>query len=136
MPVSARRRYLRRNWPTWMLWTAVLVSGLACLPARAAETITLYSAQHEQMVDQVTQLCTRETGITVRVHSGEAPEIANQIAQEGARSPADLYFTENSPELTLLDEKGLLAAVDPTTLAAIPAKYSAADGHCGCVRAH
>jgi iron(III) transport system substrate-binding protein len=129
MPLSSERRDLRHTWPTWILWTGLLVSSLACLPARAAETITLYSAQHEQMVDQVTQMFTRETGITVRVRSGEAPEIANQIAQEGARSPADVYFTENSPELTLLDEKGLLAAVDPTTLAAVPAKYSAADGH-------
>ncbi|MGH7211999.1 MAG: extracellular solute-binding protein, partial [Acetobacteraceae bacterium] len=37
-------------------------------------------------------------------------------------------FTENSPELTLLDEKGLLAKVDAATLALVPAKYSAADG--------
>lgn len=129
MPVPPRRHDLRYNWPAWMLWTGLLASSLARVPARAAETITLYSAQHEQMVDQVTQMFTHETGVTVRVRSGEAPEIANQIAQEGTRSPADVYFTENSPELTLLDEKGLLAAVDPTTLDAVPAKYSAADGH-------
>jgi iron(III) transport system substrate-binding protein len=99
-------------------------------PGTAAEaaTLTLYSAQHHQMVDQLTQTFTKETDIPVRVHSGEAPEIANQIAQEGARSPADVYFTENSPELTLLDEKGLLARIDPETLKQIPAKYSAADG--------
>ena len=101
---------------------------LAAAPARA-ETITLYSAQHEQLVDQLTKAFTKETGIRVRVRSGEAPEIANQIAKEGARSPADVYFTENSPELTLLDEKGLLAPVDHATLAAVPAKYSAASGN-------
>ena len=43
--------------------------------------------------------------------------------------PADVYFTENSPELILLDEKGLLAPVAPATLAQIPAKYNAADGN-------
>src|SRR6185437_1642355 len=89
---------------------------------------TLYSAQHQQMIDLLTHSFTKQTGIQVRVHSGEAPEIANQIAQEGARSPADVYFTENSPELTLLDEKGLLAKIDPATLAQVPSKYSAADG--------
>jgi iron(III) transport system substrate-binding protein len=108
---------------------AMLAAALTTAPARATETITLYSAQHEQMVDQLTKMFTQETGIAVRVHSGEAPEIANQIAQEGPRSPADVYFTENSPELVLLDEKGLLAPVDPATLAAVPAKYSAPDGH-------
>lgn len=90
--------------------------------------LTLYSAQHHQMVDLLTQSFTKQTGIQVRIHSGEAPEIANQIAQEGARSPADVYFTENSPELTLLDEKGLLAKIDASTLVQVPAKYSAADG--------
>jgi iron(III) transport system substrate-binding protein len=99
-------------------------------PARAADptVLTLYSAQHHQMIDLLTQGFTKQTGIQVRVHSGEAPEIANQIAQEGAQSPADVYFTENSPELTLLDEKGLLAKVDSSTLEQVPAKYSSADG--------
>ena len=108
-------------------WVALV--GLALLPGIArAETLTLYSAQHEQMVDSLVEAFTKQTGIKVRVHYGEAPEIANQIAKEGASSPADIYFTENSPELTLLDEKGLLAPVDKSTLAKIPAKYNAADG--------
>jgi iron(III) transport system substrate-binding protein len=109
--------------------TLIFATVLAS-PASAAgpATLTLYSAQHHQMVDLLTQAFTKQTGIQVRVHSGEAPEIANQIAQEGAQSPADVYFTENSPELTLLDEKGLLAKVDPSTLEQVPAKYSAADG--------
>lgn len=108
----------------------------AAPPARAADVppadpgpLTLYSAQHEQMVDALTRSFTRQTGIKVRVRTGDAPEIASQIAQEGARSPADVYFTENSPELTLLDEKGLLAPVAAATLAAVPAQYSAADGN-------
>jgi iron(III) transport system substrate-binding protein len=107
---------------------ALAALALASGTARAAETLTLYSAQHEQMVDMVTAAFTKQTGIAVRVHTGEAPEIANQIAREGKNSPADVYFTENSPELTLLDEKGLLAKLDPATLAAVPAKFSAASG--------
>jgi iron(III) transport system substrate-binding protein len=108
---------------------AWLTLALLALPAAArAETLTLYNAQHEQMVAGITDAFTKQTGITVRVHSGEAPELANQIAKEGASSPADVYFTENSPELMLLDEKGLLAPVDPATLSQVPAKYSAADG--------
>ena len=98
--------------------------------ARAASApLTLYSAQHEQMVDVLTAAFTKATGIPVRVRSGEPPAIASQILREGASSPADVYFTENSPELMLLDEHGLLAPVAPATLATVPAKYSAPDGH-------
>lgn len=120
--VSPTRRNL-------LLSAALMSAGLAGRSARAAETITLYSAQHAQTVDQVIKMFTDQSGIAVRVHHGDAPEIANQIAQEGASSPADVYFTENSPELVLLDEKGLLAPVAPSTLAAVPAQYSAPDGH-------
>jgi iron(III) transport system substrate-binding protein len=96
--------------------------------AAAPTTLTLYAAQHEQMVDMLTEGFTKATGIKVRVHQGEAPEIASQIAKEGSASPADVVFTENSPELVLLDEKGLLAKVDPATLQQVPAQFSAADG--------
>ncbi len=97
-------------------------------PAALAETLTLYSAQHPQMVDGITADFTKATGIKVRTREGEAPEIASQIVQEGTASPADVFFTENSPELVLLDEKGLLAPVDRSTLAAVPARDSAATG--------
>jgi iron(III) transport system substrate-binding protein len=76
----------------------------------------------------LTKAFTKQTGIQVRVHSGEPPEIANQIAEEGEHTPADVFFTENSPELVLLDEKAMLANVAPATLARVPAKYSAPDG--------
>jgi iron(III) transport system substrate-binding protein len=91
-------------------------------------TLTLYSAQHEQVVDMLVAAFTAQTGIKVRVHTGEGPEIAAQILQEGDDSPADVFFTENSPELILLDEKGLLAPVAPATLKQIPSQYNATDG--------
>ena len=109
---------------------AALALGFGAAPVRAADpvTLTLYSAQHEQMVNALIASFTAQTGIHVRVRTGEAPEIANQLSQEGARSPADIYFTENSPELVLLDERGLLAKVDASTLSRVPAKYSAPTG--------
>jgi iron(III) transport system substrate-binding protein len=105
----------------------VVAFGLVTAVAQA-RTLTLYNAQHEQVVGMLTAMFTKETGIKVQVHTGEGPDIASQILQEGADSPADVFFTENSPELILLDEKGLLAPVDPATLAKVPGKYSAADG--------
>lgn len=115
--------------------TLLMVSGLtlgvsAPLGAAQAEAedLVLYGAQHEQMVDSVVAAFKKETGIDVKTRLGEAPAIANQIAMEGSASPADIFFTENSPELVLLDEKGLLAKVDASTLAQVPAKDSAPDG--------
>lgn len=107
---------------------AAWVLGALIFGPAQAETLTLYSAQHEQVVDMLIAAFTRQTGIEVQVHEGEGPDIASQILTEGADSPADVFFTENSPELILLDEQGLLAPVETSTLAAIPARYNAADG--------
>ena len=101
--------------------------GLHASHAQPA-TLTLYSAQHPQVDAVLAAEFTKETGIKVLLHEGEGPDIASQIIQEGADSPADVFLTENSPELNLLDEKGLLASVAPATLQQIPAQYSATDG--------
>src|SRR3978361_1366379 len=103
--------------------------GLAVSAPARAQILTLYSAQHPQGDAMLMDAFTKETGIKVQVREGEGPDIDAQILQEGAGSPADVFFTENSPELNLLDEKGLLAPVDPATLKEVPPQYSAADGN-------
>ncbi len=117
--------------PVVRLVLSALAIGLGLgtvLPGALAASLTLYSAQHEQTVDLLTKAFTKETGIEVKVHSGEAPELSSQLVKEGASSPADVFFTENSPELELLSEKGLLAKVAPATLARVPAQYSGSAG--------
>ena len=111
--------------------TTLAVVGVTLLVgvARGAPApLVLYSAQHEQMVDALAAAFTKATGIPVRIHQGEAPEIASQIVREGADSPADVFFTENSPELVLLDEKHLLATLPASVTAAVPRRDSAPDG--------
>ena len=65
----------------------------------------------------------------MKVRSGEGPALAAQLIAEGDRTPADVYFTENSPELVLLDRKGLFAKTDAATLQSVPARFNPADGN-------
>jgi iron(III) transport system substrate-binding protein len=103
--------------------------GLGTTPHGAlAASLTLYSAQHDQTVDLLTKAFTKESGIDVKVKSGEAPELASELVKEGASSHADVFFTENSPELELLSEKGLLAKVAPATLGSVPAADNGSNG--------
>ena len=108
---------------------ATVLVAAAALPAQSsAATLTLYSAQHEQLVNLLIKDFEKVSGVTVQARSGEGPAMAAQLLAEGSASPADVYFTENSPELMLLSEKGLLAKTDPATLAVIPARYSSPKG--------
>ena len=118
-----------RSAPTTIaaLGASLLAGTLPAVVRAAPAPIILYSAQHEQMVDGLAASFTKETGIPVRIHQGEAPEVAAQIVREGANSPADVFFTENSPELVLLDEKHLLARLPASVMAQVPLHDSAPD---------
>jgi iron(III) transport system substrate-binding protein len=94
----------------------------------AAGTLTLYSGQHEQTAESLISAFEHKTGIKVVVRSADEGVLADQIAAEGSKSPADVFFTENSPPLESLQAKGLLARLDATTLASTPAKYNSAQG--------
>jgi iron(III) transport system substrate-binding protein len=94
----------------------------------AGQTITLYNGQHEQTTDALVAAFEKKTGIQVEVRSDDEDVLANQIITEGSGSPADVIYTENSPALETLQEKGRLAAVDPSTLSAVPARYNSPQG--------
>jgi iron(III) transport system substrate-binding protein len=99
-------------------------------PAPAGNVrLTFYNAQHEDLVQAMIAGFTAETGIPVDIRSGKDFELANQIVQEGAQSPADLFITENSPAMQVVDAKGLFAPVDSATLAQVPARYSPSTGN-------
>jgi iron(III) transport system substrate-binding protein len=70
----------------------------------------------------------KQTGISVSVHTGDGIVLADQLLQEGSASPADVYLTENSPELENLEEHGLLAKLEPSTLAQVPSRYDSQSG--------
>src|SRR5215467_12173327 len=93
-----------------------------------AGSITLYSGQHEQTTDGLVAAFEQQTGIKVSVRNDDEDTLANLIAVQGSHSPADVFFTENSPPLEFLQEKGLLSKVSPATLADTPAKYDSPDG--------
>jgi iron(III) transport system substrate-binding protein len=93
-----------------------------------AGSITLYNGQHVQTTESLVAAFEKKTGITVNVRSDDEDVLAQQIVTEGAHSPADVFFTENSPPLQYLSSKNLLAPVDPATLANGQSTYDSPDG--------
>jgi iron(III) transport system substrate-binding protein len=94
----------------------------------SATTITLYNAQHEQTTSALIAAFTKQTGIKVRVKNDDEDVLTAQIEQEGSRSPADVFYTENSNWLQQLADRHLLSGVDSATLASVPTADSATDG--------
>ena len=89
--------------------------------------ITVYNAQHEELLEEVAPLFEEETGIDVKLRSGSDLELANQLVQEGDDSPADVFLTENSPAMSLVDNAGMFEPVDQATLDLIPPQFVPSD---------
>lgn len=104
--------------------------GLRAQTAPAdAEGIVVYNAQHASLTQAWADGFTRDTGVRVTLRKGSDMELANQIVQEGAGSPADVFVTENSPAMALVDNAGLFTPIEPATLAQVPENYRPANGH-------
>jgi iron(III) transport system substrate-binding protein len=85
--------------------------------------ITVYNAQHESLTKEWIDAFTAETGVKVTVRQGDDTEMSNQIVQEGAASPADVFLTENSPAMAQVENAGLFADVDKATVDQVPAAF-------------
>jgi iron(III) transport system substrate-binding protein len=106
----------------------LILAGCGGLGSSSSGTLTLYSAQHEGLTNALVAAFEKQSGASVRVRFGADDQLASQIAAEGPVSPADVFLAENSPPLTLLAKKGLLAKIDGSTLARVPARYDSPGG--------
>ncbi len=113
--------------------TTALLGGLvaACGTGASASgqgPITVYSGQHEQTTQSLIDAFEKQTGIQVNVRYDDEDTFTDEIMSEEAHPRADIFYTENSPPLEYLQEKGLLAPVDAATLAKTPSQYNSAQG--------
>lgn len=113
--------------------TLIVAAGVASATmmasARAEDGITVYNAQHESLTQAWADGFTKETGVKVTIRNGKDMEFANQIVQEGAASPADVFLTENSPAMALVDNSKLFAPLNADILAQVPDNYRPANGN-------
>lgn len=111
---------------------ALVISSVFAASAASAATnddgIVVYNAQHENLTKSWVDEFTKETGIKVTLRNGGDTELGNQLVQEGKVSPADVFLTENSPAMTLVDNANLFAPLDADTLKQVTAQFRPAHG--------
>ncbi|HUG46782.1 MAG TPA: iron ABC transporter substrate-binding protein [Candidatus Limnocylindria bacterium] len=72
-------------------------------------SVTVYSGRSEELVGPLLERFEEATGTSVEVRYGDTAELAALILDEGANSPADVYFAQDAGALGALSEVGLLA---------------------------
>ncbi len=111
-----------------LLATCALSLAACGSSSHGGRELTLYNGQHEQTTALLVTAFEQATGIHVQVRSGDEATLGNGILQEAGNSPADVFYTENTPVLEALREHGMLAPAAPATLAAVPRRYDSAGG--------
>lgn len=103
------------------LLIVLLLSVLAAQAARADELV-VYTERKEPLVRPIFDRYTEETGVTVRILSDSAPVLIARLAAEGANTRADVFMAVDAGSLWQAADKGLLAPLQSTALAAnVPA---------------
>lgn len=109
-----------------VLVAAASTAGLAASSADSATTtLTIYSGREERLVEPLFERFTRETGIQLEVRYGSSAQLAATILEEGSRSPADVFFSQESGLLGLVAREGILRVLPASTLAKVPARFRA-----------
>jgi iron(III) transport system substrate-binding protein len=98
-------------------------------PATTGGSLTVYSGQHEDLVLAFADGFKAASGVSVDVRSGSDSELANQILEEGDKTNADLFISEEPSPVARLDAEGVLAGVDPATLAKTDARFNPENGN-------
>ena len=116
-----------------MRWRALAAFGssallLAGCGAGSKPSIVLYNGQHPELTTAMVSAFQRASGIAVGDRTNDGVVLADQILEEGGSSPADVYLTENSPELVDLSEHGLLARLPSSILDQVPAGDRSSNG--------
>lgn len=88
----------------------------------------IYNAQHEPLLAEIAPAFTEETGIQVELRNGKDLELSNQLVQEGAASPADVFLTENSPAMSQVEAAGLFEPLSAELVAPIPEQFRPVSG--------
>jgi iron(III) transport system substrate-binding protein len=114
----------------WRAFAAVAASVLlvAACGGSGQPSIVLYNGQHPELTTAMVTAFQRATGTLVSQRTNDGVVLADQILQEGHSSPADVYLTENSPELVDLSQHGLLARLPRSILDQVPAADRASNG--------
>jgi iron(III) transport system substrate-binding protein len=113
---------MTRKTAVTLVLTLLLALGLAGC-GRSRDALTIYSGRGQELVGPLLERFHKETGIDVDVKYADSAELALLLAEEGDRSPADVFFSQSPGATGFLAGKGRLAPLDQRLLAAVDQRF-------------
>lgn len=126
----------------WLRLLAVITILLsACAPVQPAPStpstttgstadagsLVIYSGRSENLVGPLIEQFKTATGINVEVRYGSTTEVAATLLEEGANSPADVFFAQDPGGLGALANAGLLAPLPAALVNSVKPAFRSPD---------
>jgi iron(III) transport system substrate-binding protein len=108
--------------------TGTALAACGAGPGSDDGVLTIYSGRNEALVGPLLERMEQAVGGPVEVRYGSTGEIAAQLLEEGADSPADVFFSQDAGALGAVAGAGLLAELPADVVAPALERYRAADG--------
>jgi len=93
---------------------ASIYSG-TCVGSTGVE-VAIYSGRTENLIEPVLDAFSCETGIDVAVRFADSTQLALLLAEEGDRTPADVFLSRSPGPIGFLEAQSLLGTVDASVL--------------------
>jgi iron(III) transport system substrate-binding protein len=102
--------------------TPQVVEATVVVPADAG-SLVVYSGRSEALVGPIIEQFSAATGIDVQVRYGSTSEIAAAILEEGASSPADVFFAQDPGGLGAVAKAGLFAPLPDEIVSQVSERF-------------
>ena len=102
---------------------SLLLTG--CAPQ--TDSLLVYSGRSEALIGPLVEQFEQQNGIEVEVRYAGSAELAAQLLEEGANSPADIFLAQDAGALGAAAKAGLLETIPEELYSLVPSNYSAAD---------
>ncbi len=107
---------------------AIHIGVLGAFAPLQAEELVLYSGRSKSLVEPIVQRFTEETGIDVQVKYGNTAQLSVALLEEGDRSPADVFWSQDAGALGALVSAAMFSPIDEPTLDRVPGVYRGTGG--------
>jgi iron(III) transport system substrate-binding protein len=107
---------------------ALMVARSGAALAEEAGRLVVYSGRSKSLVAPVFALFEKQTGIQVDIKYGKTPELALTLREEGAKSPADIFWAQDAGALGEVQKAGLFADLPADVVSSIPPAFRHSGG--------
>jgi len=96
--------------------------------ADSGATMVVYSGRSENLIKPLIERFTADTGIKAEVRYGGSPELGAQLLEEGRKTKADVFLSQDAGALGAVEKQDLFGALPQTSLDKVDPRYRSDNG--------